>query len=492
MFNRIGSVAKSATILILDVSKYLKKTSSMKKTLAFLIFILLQTNVFSQTVIEMEETNGIYKIDCKVNGVPMNFIFDTGASNVSISKTEASFLIKQGLITKEDIIGTINYQIANGEIHEGTKVNIKTIEIKGLTIDNVTATVVHEQNSPLLLGQSLLSRLGKISIDGNILTIHNSSSQISSNSNPLKFIDEVSNFTEVFAGNKMVHSSNISIDKSNGKVSILEKNDYGKKIDTRQLNFYTDDIINSGAKYSISDIGDGQFSVYLEISTKSKSVEWIDFNIEKGKEYLSITDKKYIDKIRVFANGNLISYYLAEKYIENWAVVLNLENLIDNSPKEQEKILKNFNPKLENNIGSIKLGQLVNRYSFIVKPEKITSRYKTNTEIKQRMKTHFVDLEKFDYDTFADAKIQGIYIDTTKESNISEIVVDLEYDKNLLNNLILSLGTPTFLGKGEHPDSFTYWENEFLKFVLVTHRTRYMDGSTSKPYHSIIIDYVNN
>lgn len=202
----------------------------MKIQITFIFFLLLNINLFSQTIIEMEKTNGIYKIDCKVNGIPMNFIFDTGASNVSISKTEASFLIKQGLITKEDIIGTINYQIANGEIHEGTKINLKTIEIKGLIIENVTATVVHEQNSPLLLGQSLLTRLGRISIDGNILTIHNNSSnQITTNSNPLKFINEVSNFTEVFAGNKMVHSSSINFDKSNGKVSILEKNDYGKK-----------------------------------------------------------------------------------------------------------------------------------------------------------------------------------------------------------------------------------------------------------------------
>ena len=438
----------------------------------------------------MEKTNGIYKIDCKVNGIPMNFIFDTGASNVSISKTEASFLIKQGLITKEDIIGTINYQIANGEIHEGTKVNLKTIEIKGLVIENVTATVVHEQNSPLLLGQSLLSRLGKISIDGNILTIHNNSSnQNTTNYNPLKFIDEVSNFTEVFAGNKMVHSSKINFDKSNGKVSIFEKSDYGKKIDTRQLNFYTDDIIKTGANYSISEIGDGQFSVFLEISTKSKSVEWIDFDVERGKEYLSITDKKYIDKIRVFANGNLLSFYLAKKYIDNWAALLDLENLIDKSPKKVEKKLKtNFNPKFENNIGGIKLGELVKEYSFIVKPEKISNRYKTNIEIKQRMKTHYVDLEKFNFNTYANAKIQGIYIDTTEDSYIKEVQIDLDYDKNLLNELILNLGKPTFLGQGEHPDAFTYWENDLIRYTLAT----YYKKEKSRTYHKIIIKNINN
>src|SRR5690606_9578802 len=137
----------------------------MKRKIIPLLIIFLSSTLFSQTIIEMEKANGVYKLDCKVNGIPMNFIFDTGASNVSISKTEALFLVKQGLITENDIIGTVNYKVANGDIHEGTKVNIKTIEIKGLVIKNVIATVVHEQNSPLLLGQSLLSRLGKITIE---------------------------------------------------------------------------------------------------------------------------------------------------------------------------------------------------------------------------------------------------------------------------------------------------------------------------------------
>jgi predicted aspartyl protease len=32
----------------------------------------------------MEETKEIYKPDCIANGIPMKFICDTGASNVSI------------------------------------------------------------------------------------------------------------------------------------------------------------------------------------------------------------------------------------------------------------------------------------------------------------------------------------------------------------------------------------------------------------------------
>ena len=169
----------------------------MKRIIIILSFLFFTSLLFSQKIIKMEKTNGVYKLNCKVNGVPMNFIFDTGASNVSISKTEALFLIKQGLITKEDIIGNINYQVANGEIHEGTKINLKTFEIEGLTINNVTATVVHTQNSPLLLGQSLLSKLGKFSIDGDNLIIESTKSENEFKKNILEGYDFLNEYLSI-------------------------------------------------------------------------------------------------------------------------------------------------------------------------------------------------------------------------------------------------------------------------------------------------------
>ena len=78
----------------------------MRKIILLFIFIISFMNyAFSQKVIEMKYENGIYTIPCKVNGVPMKFIFDTGASDVSISLTEAKFLIKQGLLSdKEELV----------------------------------------------------------------------------------------------------------------------------------------------------------------------------------------------------------------------------------------------------------------------------------------------------------------------------------------------------------------------------------------------------
>jgi len=118
-----------------------------------------------KTVIKMEKRDGVYQIPIEINDVKMYFIFDTGASIVSISATEARFLYKQGSLTEEDIIGKANFQDANGNISEGTIINLKTVRVGDRTLTNVQASVVHNLKAPLLLGQTVFEEFGKISID---------------------------------------------------------------------------------------------------------------------------------------------------------------------------------------------------------------------------------------------------------------------------------------------------------------------------------------
>lgn len=115
----------------------------------------------------MRRSNGVYYVPCAINGINMEFIFDTGASDVVMSLTEALFLYKQGKLTDDDILDDVTFQVADGSISEGVIVNLKTVTIGDKTLRNVKATIVSNMEAPLLLGQSALSRFGILSIDYN-------------------------------------------------------------------------------------------------------------------------------------------------------------------------------------------------------------------------------------------------------------------------------------------------------------------------------------
>jgi clan AA aspartic protease (TIGR02281 family) len=108
---------------------------------------------------------GICKVKCQINGLPLHFVFDTGACDVSISLVEANFMMKNGYLSSSDVIGSQRFVDANGDISVGTVINLKSVDFGDFNLKNVRASVVRNQKAPLLLGQSVLSRLGRIEID---------------------------------------------------------------------------------------------------------------------------------------------------------------------------------------------------------------------------------------------------------------------------------------------------------------------------------------
>ena len=95
-------------------------------------------NGTGRKVIPMKKMVGnTYLIACKVNGLPLNFIFDTGASSVTLSRKEAVFMLKNGYLSTNDIIGQTSYQTADGDISIGTTIKLKKIEISGLVLYNI-------------------------------------------------------------------------------------------------------------------------------------------------------------------------------------------------------------------------------------------------------------------------------------------------------------------------------------------------------------------
>lgn len=125
------------------------------------------TSVYEEQTVEIPFTkeDGVSKVKCAINDLPLYFVFDTGASDVSLSSVEATFMMKNGYLKSSDVIGKQNYMMANGEINAGTVINLRNVNFGGLDLNNIRASVVHNQTAPLLLGQSILGRLGNIEID---------------------------------------------------------------------------------------------------------------------------------------------------------------------------------------------------------------------------------------------------------------------------------------------------------------------------------------
>lgn len=113
----------------------------------------------------MRTEGGLCKVKCNINGLPLNFWLDTGASDVSLSIVEATFMMKNGYLSKDDVVGNTYYLDANGNVSEGTKLILRKVTFGNDVLTNVQASVVRNQRAPLLLGQSVLARLGKVEID---------------------------------------------------------------------------------------------------------------------------------------------------------------------------------------------------------------------------------------------------------------------------------------------------------------------------------------
>lgn len=148
----------------------------MRTTLLVSLALLILSNLTSaQSLLQMEKLNGIQVMPCKVNDLTLKFIIDTGEKEARISVTDAMFMLKNGYIDMDDITGTEYERFAAGHIGNGTTVKIKKFVIGHNVINNLIAKVDPDLKTPLVIGQSVLYKIGKIEFDyGNqLVTINN-------------------------------------------------------------------------------------------------------------------------------------------------------------------------------------------------------------------------------------------------------------------------------------------------------------------------------
>lgn len=117
------------------------------------------------TEIPLLRTSGVYTVPARLNGVvDLEFVLDSGASEVTIPAEVARRLVTSGTATPDDLLPSATYMLADGRTVEHPRINIRVMEVAGIRVHNVTASVGQE-NGVLLLGQSFLERLGTWSLD---------------------------------------------------------------------------------------------------------------------------------------------------------------------------------------------------------------------------------------------------------------------------------------------------------------------------------------
>lgn len=139
----------------------------MKKILVLAFAILFSVIALAQNneVKMVQTSSGVARLDCKVNGIPMWFVFDSGASICQISLTEALFLLKSGKLSLNDRLEDVEMRIADGSSYVGYKFNIKELTIGTFNYNDVEFVVVPDNYAPILLGQNVLKKHDGILID---------------------------------------------------------------------------------------------------------------------------------------------------------------------------------------------------------------------------------------------------------------------------------------------------------------------------------------
>ena len=260
--------------------------------LLFVLFFTLH-NVYAQEEIKMnKEHDGVYTIPCEINGLKLRFIFDTGAAVVSLSMTEALFMLKNGYLENEDILGTANTIVASGEILENYLVNLKEVKIGTKIVNNIKAVVKKGMSAPLLLGQSVLSQLGEWSIRDNYLVLQDRS------------VNDFGNFTELDWEQRIKDAGKIK--DWDERVRFLMPGVYAKDKNTliiacHDLQFTTKDfslkdestILNNLKEIATNGDKDAVFALGDYYLSKPKSID--DYEESKNL-FISLIDGKTVFK----------------------------------------------------------------------------------------------------------------------------------------------------------------------------------------------------
>lgn len=109
--------------------------------------------------------DGHFYANAMVNGQPVEVIIDTGASSVALTVADAQRIGIPVDPASFEVVGTG----ASGPVR-GQRISLASVEVEGRRVSTVSGAVL-EGLEQSLLGQSYLSRIGSITMNGDYLTL---------------------------------------------------------------------------------------------------------------------------------------------------------------------------------------------------------------------------------------------------------------------------------------------------------------------------------
>jgi aspartyl protease family protein len=122
----------------------------------------------SYDAVELErQPDGHFYAEAEVDGTAVRFLVDTGASMIALSANDAETL---GLDWNEAELQHVGRGVS-GDV-KGKRVLLKSITLGDLQADNVEAVIIPTGLDRSLLGQSFLSRVNSVNIEGDRMTLN--------------------------------------------------------------------------------------------------------------------------------------------------------------------------------------------------------------------------------------------------------------------------------------------------------------------------------
>ena len=141
------------------------KLNSIFWALLLLIAVVLTYGPADGSDIPLKREGGVHTVPIKINKViTLDFILDSGASEVCIPADVIMTLLRARTIEEDDFLSGKSFSLADGSVMRSQRLIIRELELNGTKVFNVPAVVAPVRGS-LLLGQSFLQKLDSWTID---------------------------------------------------------------------------------------------------------------------------------------------------------------------------------------------------------------------------------------------------------------------------------------------------------------------------------------